>query len=299
MNRRTSLGLLLGFTGVTFFGATIPATRYAVHWLDPTFFTFARASVAGLLAAAVLLVMRSVPPWRRGLRTWDFLVVAACLMVGFPLLMAYGTVTVPSSHAGVVLGIMPLATTFAATLLAGERPSLAFFAVSCLGCGLVVAFALRNGGASEFGAGDLLLGLSAVVCSVGYAVSGRLARQIGGWEVICWALTLGLPFALPMTALLMPSGLGAVPTGAWLALGYVAVFSQLVGFFFWNAGLAMGGIARVGQIQLLQTFLIVTLSWPINGEAPDPETYLFMAAVMATVALGQRAKVAVVPAPAA
>ncbi|MEP9376595.1 DMT family transporter [Aquabacter sp. CN5-332] len=293
MNRNVSLGLLLGIVAVTLFGATVPATRYAVHWLDPAFFTFARATLAGSLAALILLVRRSPAPWRRGVPTGDFLIVAACLMFGFPLLMAYGSVTVPSSHAGVVLGIMPLATTLAATLLAGERPSLAFFSLSCLGCGLVVAFALRNGGAGDFGWGDAMLGLAAVVCSVGYAVSGRLARQVAGWEVICWALTLGLPLAIPATILLAPSGLGAVPVAPWVALVYVAAISQLVAFFFWNAGLALGGISRIGQLQLLQTFLIVVLSWPINGEPPDAETYAFMAAVMVVVALGQRTKVKV------
>ncbi|TCT04974.1 DMT family transporter [Aquabacter spiritensis] len=298
MNRQASLGLLLGLVGVTLFGATVPATRFAVHWLDPAFLTFARASLAGLLAAGILLVRRSAPPWRRGLPTLDFLIVAGCLMVGFPLLMAYGSVTVPSSHAGVVLGILPLATTLAATLLSGERPSLGFFALSILGCALVVAFALRNGGAEGFGAGDAMLGVGAVLCAIGYAVSGRLSRRVPGWEVICWALTLGLPLALPMTLILLPPGLESVPAPAWAALVYVAAISQLVAFFFWNTGLALGGISRVGQLQLLQTFLIVVLSWPINGEAPDLETYLFMVAVMAVVALGQKTKVTVAAIPA-
>lgn len=292
------MGLLLGLVGVALFGATVPATRYAVRWLDPAFLTFARASLAGILAAAVLVAWRSPPPWRRGIAIRDLLTIAACLMVGFPLLMAYGSVTVPSSHAGVVLGIMPLATTLAATVLAGERPSLTFVLISVLGCALVVAFALRNGGAGDFGSGDALLGLAAVLCAIGYAVSGRLSRQIAGWEVICWSLVLGLPVAVPVMLFTRPDTLSTVPPGAWAALIYVAAVSQLGAFFFWNKGLALGGIARVGQLQLLQTFLIVVLSWPINGEAPDLETYGFMLAVMAVVALGQRAKVKVAPGPA-
>ncbi|WP_127088521.1 DMT family transporter [Aquabacter cavernae] len=291
MNRRTVLGLALGLAGVTLFGATVPATRYAVQFVDPTFFTFARATLAGLMAAGMLLARGCQPPWRRGLPMGDFVLVALCLMVGFPLLMAHGSVSVPSSHAGVVLGILPLTTALAATLLAGERPSLAFVGISVLGCALVVAFALRNGGAGGFGFGDILLGLSAITCSIGYAVSGRLARRMAGWEVICWALVLGLPLSVPAALFFMPAGLATTPMGAWVALGYVAAISQLVAFFFWNTGLAMGGIARVGQLQLLQTFLIVMLSWPINGEAPDAETYAFMAAVMVVVALGQGTKV--------
>ncbi|MEW6255911.1 MAG: DMT family transporter [Pseudomonadota bacterium] len=291
MTRRVVIGLLLGVIGVTLFGGTIPATRYAVAYVDPNAFTFARAALAGLAAGVILLVRGSVPPWRRGVPVRDFLIVCACLMVGFPLLMANGSVTVPASHAGVVLGILPLATTFAATLIAGERPSLAFVALSALGCALVAAFALRNGGAGEFGSGDLMLGAAGLICAIGYAVSGRLTRQVKGWEVICWALVFGLPLSLPATLLFHPADLAALPSGVWVALAYVALVSQLGAFFFWNVGLAMGGIARVGQLQLLQTFLIVVLSWPVNGEPPDAETYAFMLAVMVVVALGQGTKV--------
>lgn len=291
VNRKTVLGLALGAIGVTLFGGTIPATRFAVASMDPTFLTFGRACVAGLMSAIILWARGSVPPWRRGVPLRDFLMVTACLMVGFPLLMAYGSVTVPASHAGVVLGIIPLATTFAATVLVGERPSLPFIGFSMLGCALVAAFALRNGGAGQFGTGDLLLGIAAVICAFGYAMSGRLSRQVKGWEVICWALVLGLPLSLPAALLLLPADLSAIPMGAWAAFAYVALISQLGAFFFWNVGLAMGGIARVGQLQLLQTFLIVVLSWPVNGEPPDAETYAFMAAVMLVVALGQGTKV--------
>jgi len=296
MKPSVSLGLLLGLIGVTLFGGTVPATRYAVQWLDPAFLTFGRATIAGILAGALLLIRGATPPWRRGIPFTDILIVAACLIFGFPLLMAYGSLTVPSSHAGVVLGILPLATTLAAIVLAGERPSLSFFAISCVGCALVVAFALRNGGAGEFGLGDAYLGLSAVICAVGYAVSGKLSRSMPGWEVIAWALVVALVVTAPAALWMAPRDLAAIPLSAWGAMAYVACISQFFAFFFWNAGLAMGGIARVGQLQLLQTFLIVVLSWPINGEAPDPETYLFMLAVMVVVAIGQRAKVKAAPA---
>lgn len=286
------LGLLLGLAGVCLFGVTVPATRYAVHWLDPAFLTFARATLAGLLGGAILLMRGARWPQTRGARMGDIVVVAACLVFGFPLLMAYGSLTVPSSHAGVVLAILPLMTTLAAIWVAGERPTVTFLAISALGCALVIAFALRNGAAAALGPGDSLLALAAIICAFGYAVSGRLSRHMPGWEVICWVVVVSLVVTVPGTILTAPYGhFDAVPTSAWVALIYVGAVSQFFAFFFWNAGLAMGGIARVGQVQLMQTFLIVVFSWPINGEAPDLETYLFMGLVIGVVALGQKAKV--------
>lgn len=286
------LGLLLGLIGVCLFGVTVPATRYAVHWLDPAFLTFTRAVLAGLLGGAVLLIKGARLPASRGARMRDIAVVAACLVFGFPLLMGYASLTVPSSHAGVVLAILPLMTTLAAMLVAGERPTLTFLAISALGCGLVMAFALRNGAAAALGPGDTLLAAAAIICALGYAVSGRLSRHMPGWEVICWVVVVSLVVTVPGMLLTAPYGyFDAVPTSAWVALIYVGAVSQFFAFFFWNKGMALGGIARVGQVQLMQTFLIVVFSWPINGEAPDLETYLFMGLVIAVVALGQKAKV--------
>ncbi|GGF89169.1 multidrug DMT transporter permease [Azorhizobium oxalatiphilum] len=296
---RVSLGLLLGFIGIVIFGATLPATRLALTGgLDPLFITFGRAALAGLLALPLLLIRRRVP-WRghKG-AVRDLLIVIASLMLAFPLLMGFGLTTVPASHAGVVLGLLPIATTFGAMAFAGERPSAAFLGFSFLGAGLVVTFAARNGGLDRFGAGDILLAGSVIACGIGYPVSARLARIMQGWEVIAWALALALPLMLPMAILLRPQDISAVPGEAWTGFLYVAVMSQFIGFFFWNAGMAMGGVARVAQVQLLQTFVTVGLAWPVNGERLDLETVLFAVAVVAVVALGRKAKVAGAPAPA-
>ncbi|MFG1398167.1 DMT family transporter [Roseixanthobacter pseudopolyaromaticivorans] len=290
MASRVPLGLFLGFVGVVIFGATLPATRLALTGFDPAFVTFARAAMAGLLAAPLLMLRaRSLPRAPGVLR--DLLVVVASLIFAFPLLMGTATATVPVAHAGVVLGLLPLATVAGAAALAGERPSRAFILLSLLGAGVVVAFALRNGGAGRFGFGDTLLVLSVVACGIGYPISARLARHMEAWEVISWALVLALPLTIPLTLLTFPANVAAAPALAWAGLGYVAVMSQFIGFFFWNAGLAMGGISRVSQVQLLQTFVTVGLAWPINGEAPELETVLFAAAVVGIVALGRGTKV--------
>ena len=179
----------------------------------------------------------------------------------------------------------------AAAALAQERPSAGFWIAGIAGAGLVIAFAWRNGGPGSLVGGDLFLVGSVVVCAVGYAIAGRMSVAMPGWEVICRALVLALPVSLVGSALSWPHDPAAVPLAAWAALLYVALATQLIGFFVWNAGLALGGIARVGQIQLLQPFVVVGLAAAINGEPVDIETVLFAAAVVATVMIGRRMRV--------
>jgi drug/metabolite transporter (DMT)-like permease len=237
----------------------------------------------------LLLTGRSVPP-----RAYWFDLVAAglCVALGFPLFTALALVTVPAAHGGVVLGITPLATAAAAALLAHERPSRGFWLAGAAGGALVVVFALRRGGAETLASGDLLLLGSIASGAIGYTLSGRLLQAMRGWEVICWAVVATLPIALPATWVLWPPDLAEVPAQAWVALGYVAIVSQVLAFFLWNAAMAIGGIARIAQLQLLQPFTIVALAAVVNGESIDAETILFAAAVVATVLIGQRMQVA-------
>ncbi|MBB6306883.1 DMT family transporter [Xanthobacter tagetidis] len=288
MQRRVLIGLLLGFCGVVMFGVTLPMTRLALDDLGPWFISFGRATIGGVLAVLLVLAMgRRVP--LRGRTLVDLLVATVTLVFMFPLLMAVATQTVPASHGGVVLGLLPLTTAIAAMLFAGERPSLGLIGASATGAALIGTFALRNGATEGLGYGDALLVLAVIACSCGYAVAGRLARTMTGWEVICFMLILALPVNLVGALLTFPAHVAAVAWPSWAALAYLGVISQFVGFFFWNAGLAMGGIARVGQVQLLQTFVTVGLAWPINGEVPTLETVGFAVAVVAVVAFAQRA----------
>lgn len=285
---RPSLGLLLGLIGMVGFAGTLPANRIAVASLDPWFITVARAGLAGALAVIVLAATRRRAPPRE---QWAALTLASlCLVVGFPLFSALAMQSVPAAHGGVVLGILPLVTAAAATTLAGEQPSAGFWIAAALGAVLVVAFALRQG-AGAFAIGDLWLAATILSGGVGYTMSGKLARTMPGWEVICWLLAPALPLTLAATALLWPADAAHVPAAAWTALAYVALVSQFVAFFFWNAGLAVGGIARVGQVQLLQPFVIVALAYVVNGEAIGAETLAFAAAVVATVIIGARMRV--------
>lgn len=278
---------MLGFVGMAIFGGTLPATRIAVSQIDPIALTSLRTAIAGLCSLALLMVLRRPLPPRA---LWPQLAIAMlCVSILFPLLMSLGMQTVDASHGGVVLGILPIATALVAVAITHERPRPLFWIASIAGAALVITFALRQGGGT-LSAGDLLLFAAVAVSSIGYAFSGRLTAEMPGWEVISWVLVIGLPISLPAAALTMPSDLAHVDLKPWLGLLYVALFSQWIGFFAWNAGMAMGGIARVSQVQLLQPFITFALAALFNGETITWQTMLFAAAVVATVAISTRTR---------
>jgi drug/metabolite transporter (DMT)-like permease len=286
---REKLGLALGFFGTVLFAGTLPATRLGVGGFDPLFLTVARATIAGTSGAVVLLATgRRLPP---GALWPEIAVAAVCTVLGFPLFAAFAMITVPAGHGGVVLGILPLATAAAAAIFAHERPSPAFWLASFAGAAIVLIFVFRRNDGVAFGAGDLFLLGMVVTGAIGYTLSGRLTARMPGWEVISWQVALFLPLFALATFLLWPRDILMVKPLAWAGLAYVAFVSQYTAFFVFNAGLAMGGIARVGQMSLLQPFLIVAIAWPVNGEPISFETLGFAAGVVATVLIGQGARV--------
>ena len=291
---RERLGLLLGFIGMAIFGGTLPATRLAVSQIDPIALTSLRTAIAGLCSLVLLVVLRRPLPPRA---LWPQLALTMlCVAVLFPLLMSMGMQTVDASHGGVVLGVLPIATALVAVAITHERPRPLFWIASVAGAALVIAFALRQGGGA-LSAGDLFLFASVAVSAIGYAFSGRLTSQMPGWEVISWVLVIALPLSIPAAALTMPADISHISLKPWLGLLYVALFSQWIGFFAWNAGMAMGGIARVSQIQLLQPFVTFALAAFFNDETITLQILLFAAAVVATVAISTRTRAKAAPAP--
>ena len=283
------LGLLLGFVGMCLFAGTLPATRLAVSGFDPLFLTVARAAVAGSAGLIVLIVLRRrIPPRSLWLEIFG---AALCTVVGFPLFAALAMTTVPAAHGGVVLGIIPLATAATAAIFAHERPSFGFWVASIIGAIFVLTFMLRRSGGETFSAGDLFLLGTVASGAVGYTLSGRLAALMPGWEVISWQVVIFLPFAALTTFALWPASISSASFSAWAGLAYVGLISQYMAFFVFNAAMAIGGIARVGQIMLLQPFVIVALALLVNGEPINAETVIFAAAVVATVLIGQRMRV--------
>jgi drug/metabolite transporter (DMT)-like permease len=279
-------GFAWGLLGVASFSLTLPATRVAVAGLDPVFVGLGRAVLAAVLAAAYLAATRAPWPGRRLLPR--LALVGGGVVVGFPLFSAWAMRLVPASHGAVVIGILPLATAVAAAWIAHERPSRRFWACAALGTAVVVGFAARQGGGLPQ-PGDLLLVVAAAAAAVGYAEGGRLARTMGGPQVISWALVLASPFVLLPTLLHADAAMLAASPGAWAGFAYVSVVSMFLGFFAWYRGLALGGIAAVGQVQLLQPFLTIFASALLLGEEVDAATFVAAALVIASIALGRRA----------
>ena len=270
------------------FGATLPMTRLAVAEFEVISMTAVRGVVGGLAAACVLLATRrKFPPahlWPR------IAYVAATVGIGFQFCSAMGSLSVPSAHGGVVLGLLPLITALTATLWSGERPSAGFWACSIAGAALVIAYALRQGGGG-ISLGDLWLVGSVLCAATGYVFSAELARVMPGWVVISWALAGTLVITVPLSILFWPDYLARITPRGWTAFAYLSLCSQYLGFFAWNAGLAMGGTARVSQIQLLQTFITIGLAALIAGERIDLETVLCAVAVVGLVVLSRRFRV--------
>jgi drug/metabolite transporter (DMT)-like permease len=275
-------GWLNGLVGVVIFSGSLPATRVAVLDLDPLFLTFARAAIAGLSGLALLGLFERRRPARGDLV--PLVVVALGVVVGFPLLTALALRHVTSAHAIAFVGLLPFATALFGVLRGGERPRPVFWIFSVLGSALVAGYALAGSGAQASLAGDLLMMGAILACGLGYAEGARLSRRLGGWQVISWALVLSLPVMLPLAVLKAPSTWAGVGWPALVSLAYVSLFSMLIGFVFWYRGLAQGGIAAVGQLQLLQPFLGLALAATLLGEPVGWGLVAVAAGVVACVA---------------
>lgn len=278
-------GMVLGVIGVSAFGLTLPATRMVVPYLDPIFIGLGRAVLAAFFAVAILLWFREVIPNRQQLM--QLCVVAIGVVVGFPVLSSWAMQYVPASHGGVVLGILPLATAVVGVVIGDERPSVAFWMVGVLGSGLVILYAVLEGVEGIHMADFALLG-AIVSAAIGYAVGGKLSKDLGGWQVICWALVIALPFIVVPAIRHAPDSFSSIPVVGFACFIYLALVSQLLGFFVWYKGLALGGIARVSQAQLLQPFITLLASALFLGEVISIETMVFVLLVVGTVWLGKR-----------
>lgn len=256
-------GWIDGLLGVAIFSGSLPATRVAVADFDPVFLTAARAVIAGALAVLLLNLLRAPRPARRDLGA--LAIVALGVVAGFPLLTAIALQEITAAHSIVFVGLLPMSTAIFAVRRAGERPSLSFWIFAGVGAALVAAFALTRGAEGSL-KGDLLMIAAVLVCGLAYAEGGRLSRKLGGWQVICWALVIALPFMGLLGLATWPKELAQTSAAAWTGLAYVSLFSMLIGFIFWYRGLALGGVAAVGQLQLLQPLMGLGLASWLLGE---------------------------------
>nr|WP_319556455.1 DMT family transporter [uncultured Vibrio sp.] len=277
-------GWLNGLLGVIIFSGSLPATKLAIIDINPFFLTFLRASIAGILAAILIFGFRQQRPHKS--QMLSLIVVSLGVVVGFPLLTAMALQHVTSAHSIVFLGLLPLTTAIFGVLRGGEQPQSAFWIFSVIGSALVIGFALSQG-TSISTVGDLLMLSAIIACGLGYAEGARLTRVLGGWQVISWALIISLPFMLIASLLTMPESFKSIGNTAWFSLCYVSLFSMLIGFIFWYKGIAIGGIASVGQLQLLQPFFGLGLSAMILHETVSPVMVLITLGVILCV-IGSR-----------
>ena len=278
-------GWINGFIGVVIFSGSLPATRLAVMEFDPVFLTMLRATLAALVG---LLLLGCFKAQRPAGRQWAALaIVSLGVVIGFPLLTALALQYVTSAHSIVFIGLLPLATAVFGVLRGSERPRPVFWLFSILGSALVMGYAVAQG-LSAAPAGDVLMLLAVLVCGLGYAEGATLSRSLGGWQVICWALMVALPVTAVLSLILAPPRFTGISLPAWLSLGYVSLFSMLIGFVFWYRGLAQGGIAAVGQLQLLQPFFGLALAAGLLHEQVSLGMLLVTLAVIGCVAGAKR-----------
>lgn len=282
-------GMLYGLLAVVMFSFTLPATRVGVASIDPVPFALVRCIIGSIGAGGILLATRQPLPTRQQLG--HLAIAASGAVIGFPLLIALAVEAIPASQGAVILALTPLCTALFATLRAGERPARMFWAASLMGSAAVVAFLLTQGN-GQVHPGDLLIIGAVLFGALGYAEGGHLARTLGGWQVICWALVLSSPLVCVLFLFSQPYTLLDAPPQAWLSLLYVGLFSQLIGFFFWYHGLAIGGVARVGQMQLLQPFFTLVFAAVLLGEHVTVLMILAAMVVIGAVWVAQRAPVA-------
>ncbi len=274
---RMASGWINGFIGMVIFSGSLPATRVAVIQFDPVFLTVARAAIAGVLGLGLLLAFREKRPARGDLVS--LAIVALGVVVGFPLLTALALQHITSAHSIVFIGLLPLSTAIFGVLRGGERPKAAFWIFSALGSALVAGFAIMQG-LTASATGDALMLVAIIVCGLGYAEGAKLSRTLGGWQVISWALVLSLPVMIALLIFTMPPSFSGIAWPAWLGLAYVSLFSMLIGFVFWYRGLAQGGIAAVGQLQLLQPFFGLALAATLLNE---PVTWMMLVVTVAVI----------------
>ncbi|UQT59693.1 DMT family transporter [Streptomyces durmitorensis] len=280
-------GTVMAALGVTAFSLTFPSTAWGLEGIGPWSFVALRCVLSAVIAGGALLALRVPLPARRH---WAGLaVVAAGVVIGFPLLTTLALQTSTTAHAAVVVGLLPLTTAVFSALRTGARPSRMFWAAALTGAAAVIAFTVQQSGGA-LSTADLYLFASLLICAAGYTEGGRLAREMPGWQVIGWALVLCLPLAVAGAAVALQSEPFQLTGHSATGLLYSAVGSQFLGLVVWYRGMAAIGVPKASQLQLAQPLLTLVWSVFLLGEHLTPAAPLTAAAVLVCIAVTQRAR---------
>ncbi len=281
-------GMLIGFIGVAIFSLTLPLTRIAVQEMSPLYLSFGRGVIAGVCGAVLLLLTNSPVPTKVQFK--KLIVTAFCVVYGFPIFTSVAIQTLPSAHSGIVLGILPLATSAVGAIRFHERPSLGYWITAVCGTLLVLVYSGMDGGGS-LALGDIWLLLAILTAAIGYSEGGKLSQEIGAINAISWAVAITLPINVPASFLFSNIAIQDMSSDVLISFLYVGLFSAFIGFFFWYKGISLGGVARVGQVQLLQPFLTLIGAYFFLGEAITLLNIVFSVAVLGVVLIGRTTRI--------
>ncbi len=279
------MGMLLGLVGVICFSLTLPATSVAVDYFGTTVVGLGRTVFAAILVVIVLIVRKEKLPSFHQFKS--LIIVALGAVLGFPLLTSWAMESLPVSHGAVEVALLPLATAGFAIYRAGERPSLKFWLSSFIGSAAVVIYAL-NLGFGQLQLADIALLAAVILLGFSYAEGGKLAKELGSWQVIAWAIIIGAPFFIIPVGMHLTADMLHAPFTAWLSLSYLVVVSQFLAYVAWYSGMAIGGIARVSQIQYLQPFFMILFSAVFLGETISVVTIVIAVIVVLSVIIGKK-----------
>ena len=281
-------GMLIGVIGITMFSLTLPFTQMAVKELSPFFVAFCRATIAGFCALTLIILGKYKLPTKNQIKR--LIIIAIGIVYGFPIFTSMAMTTLPSSHSGIVLGILPLTMSVLAAIRYKEKASLAYWITSIIGASLVITYAFidNNGFLIKE---DLWLLFAILFVSIGYSEGGNLSKEMGSIAVVSWALVLTLPFNIIATYFFYETSFSSVSLQALISLSYVGLFSMYIGFFFWYKGIAIGGISRVGQVQLIQPFLTIFAAFFLTNEKITFLNILFALMVLVVIIVGKKTKI--------
>ena len=278
-------GMLIGLVGIVIFGLTLPMSKLAVEVFSPEFVSFGRATLAGIAGLIYIRWVKApIPPWKT---IKKMLLIIGGIVIGFPYLMTWAMAKGPSAHGGIILGFIPIMTTIVGVVRFKERPSKGFWLASLSGTALVLIYALIQG-SGQLSSMDFLLFSAALFSAIGYAQGGDLSREMNPKLVISWAVALSLPLNGFVSYLTFQPEYFQAGIIYWVSFLFLGFFSMYIGFFFWYAGLSIGGISRVSQVQLLQPFITLIFAYLFLSEKLTAINFIFAGLVVLSVLIGKR-----------
>jgi drug/metabolite transporter (DMT)-like permease len=274
-----------GLLGIIGFGLTLPATKIAVPFFGFTTVGLGRAVISGFLGLVLLLITHSKLPKTQ--QIFRLIIVSLGVVFGFPFFSAYAMKYVPASHGAIVIGILPLFTAFFGVILAKEQPPLGYWLAGLIGSLTIVIYSIFIGG-GVLQSADFALLLAAISAAIGYAEGARLSQELGSWRTICYALVLSLPVTIPLSLLSAEMNLEYNSLAAWSGFFYLSLVSMFLAFFAWYRGMELGGIAKIGQLQLLQPFITIFASNLFFGEKLSSDMFVVLTVVLFSVYFGRK-----------